>query len=238
MNRQAMLDKVNARWILAGGVLVGLVAAVLLLPVQEWIRDVLAWTAANRRTAWVAFAAIYVICCVCFVPALPLTLAAGAIFGLGVGTLLVSVASTLGAFCAFWIGRTVARDWVGRKIQGWPRFRALDRAVQARGFWIVLLTRLSPAFPFVLLNYAYGLTSVRPVAYFFASWIGMLPATVAYVYAGSLAADVSQAVAGGSSTGRAGWVLLALGLVATIAVTILVTRTARGFLDRELKAEA
>jgi uncharacterized membrane protein YdjX (TVP38/TMEM64 family) len=213
------------------------IVLVLLLPVRDAIGAALAWSEANREVAWLAFVVLYVLATVCFVPGVPLTLAAGAIFGLGVGAVLVSVGSTLGATAAFFVGRTIARDWVSARIAAWPRFRALDRAVGSRGFWVVLLTRLSPAFPFFLLNYAFGLTAVKPREYVLGSWLGMMPATVAYVYAGTLAASVSQALAGKAQVGAAGWVLLAVGLAATIAVTVLVTRVAGGYLAREIAAQ-
>lgn len=210
------------------------VVVAVTLPLQQWLRAAIDWTAANREVAGVAFVAMYVVATVAFVPGLPLTLAAGAIFGVGYGSVLVSIGSTLGATAAFFAGRTVARDWVRRRIAAWPRFVAVDRAVESRGFLVVLLTRLSPLFPFFLLNYAYGVTAARPRDYVLGSWLGMMPATVAYVYAGSLAADVSQALAGEAQLGSTGWLLLGLGLLATIAVTVLVTRVARGFLEREI----
>jgi uncharacterized membrane protein YdjX (TVP38/TMEM64 family) len=208
------------------------------LPVAAWMRAALDWTAANREVAWLAFIALYVVATVCFLPGLPLTLAAGAIFGVAAGTALVSVGSTVGATAAFFIGRTVARDWVGRRIAAWPRFRAVDRAVASRGFWVVLLMRLSPALPFFLLNYAFGITAVKAREYVLGSWLGMLPATLAYVYAGSIAANLGQALAGKVELGATGWVLLGLGLAATVTVTVLVTRLARGYLDREIATEA
>jgi hypothetical protein len=216
--------------------LLAVVLALLLwrLPVAQLVRDALDWTAANREVAWIAFVALYVVATVCFVPGLPLTLAAGAIFGVAAGTALVSVGSTLGATAAFFVGRTVARRWVTHRIEGWPRFRAVDRAVAARGFWIVLLMRLSPVLPFFLLNYVFGVTAVKPREYVLGSWLGMLPATLAYVYAGSVAANLGQALAGKAEVGTAGWVLLAIGLVATVTVAVLVTRLARSYLEREL----
>jgi uncharacterized membrane protein YdjX (TVP38/TMEM64 family) len=78
---------------------------------------------------------------------------------------------------------------------------------------------------------------VKPREYVLGSWLGMMPATVAYVYAGTLAASVSQALAGKAQVGAAGWVLLAVGLAATIAVTVLVTRVAGGYLAREIAAQ-
>jgi len=216
--------------------IVALAAAALLLPVKDWLHAALTWTAQHRETSWCAFIALYVVAAVCLVPGLILTLAAGAIFGVPDGIALVSVGSVAGATAAFFIGRTFAREWISRRIEAWPRFRALDRALRERGFWIVLLTRMSPAFPFNLLNYAYGVTAVRPRDYIIGSWVGMFPATVLYVYAGSAAASVSQAVAGRVHTGASGVVLLCLGLAATLAVTVLVTRLARRELDRELAA--
>lgn len=218
-------------WLLLAAVLIG---AALTLPLQQWFRAAIEWTATHREVAGVAFVALYVVATVAFVPGLPLTLAAGAIFGVGYGSVLVSIGSTLGATAAFFAGRTVAREWVRQRIAGWPRFVAVDRAVESRGFFVVLLTRLSPLFPFFLLNYAYGVTAARPRDYVLGSWLGMMPATIAYVYAGSLAADVSQALAGEAELGSTGWLLVGLGLAATVAVTVLVTRVARGFLEREI----
>ncbi len=227
----------SRRAVLLLALLCAALAAVLLLPVRDALAAALAWSEANREVAWLAFILLYVIATVCFVPGTPLTLAAGAIFGLGTGAVLVSAGSTLGATAAFFVGRTIARDWVSARIAAWPKFHALDRAVGARGFWIVLLTRLSPAFPFFLVNYAFGITAVKPREYVLGSWLGMMPATVAYVYAGTLAASVSQALAGKAQVGASGWVLLGVGLVATIAVTVLVTRVASGYLAREIAAQ-
>jgi uncharacterized membrane protein YdjX (TVP38/TMEM64 family) len=222
------------RLLIATAVLVVLILAAIFLPVTDGLRTALAWTARHREVAWLAFIVLYVLATVCLLPGLILTIAAGAIFGLTRGVVLVSVASVLGATAAFFIGRTVAREWISRRIRAWPRFGALDRALGIRGFWIVLLTRLSPVFPFNLLNYAYGITAVRPRDYILASWLGMIPGTVLYVYAGSAAASLTQALSGNVQTGTGGRVLLWVGLAATVAVTWLVTRLARHQLDREL----
>ena len=224
----------NSRNILVLIVLAAVAVAAWLLPLRDWLAAAVTWTANNRDVAGAAFVGLYVLATVCFLPGLPLTLAAGAIFGVTTGSVLVSIGSTLGATAAFFLGRTIGRDWISRRIAAWPRFQAVDRAVESRGFLIVLLTRLSPAFPFFLLNYAYGVTAVRPREYILGSWLGMMPATIAYVYAGSLAASVTQALSGNVELGVTSWALLGAGLVATIAVTVLVTRIARGFLEREI----
>jgi uncharacterized membrane protein YdjX (TVP38/TMEM64 family) len=175
----------------------------------------------------VAFVAGYAIATVAFVPGSLLTLAAGAIFGLGKGTALVLVAATLGASAAFLVSRYAARGLVERRLAGNERFAAIDRAIGTEGRKIVLLLRLSPVFPFNLLNYALGLTRVRFADYLVAS-IGMLPGTLLYVYYGKVAGDVAR-LAGGAAVprGAAYYGFVALGLVATVVVTTLVTRTAR-----------
>jgi uncharacterized membrane protein YdjX (TVP38/TMEM64 family) len=209
-------------------------AAASYFPLQAMLARSLAWTATHRQLAGPLFVALYVLATVLLVPGVALTLAGGAIFGTIQGVALVSVASVLGATAAFCLGRTVARRWISARVDAWPRFRALNGALAERGFWIVLLTRLSPAFPYVLLNYAYGITQVSPRQYVLGSWLGMFPATLTYVYAGATAADVAQALAGHTSLGAGRWVLLGIGLIATVAATVLVTRIARRHLQQEL----
>jgi len=179
--------------------------------------------------AWgvVLFVLLYVAATVLFLPGWILTLGAGAVFGLGRGIVIVSLSATLGATAAFLVGRYLAREWVARKIEGNPRFRAIDQAVAREGWKIVGLTRLSPVFPFNLLNYAFGLTRVSIRDYVLASWIGMLPGTAMYVYLGSLAGTLAAASAGRGERAPAEWALYAVGLLATVAVTVYVTRVAR-----------
>ncbi len=224
----------RARALIAAVLLVLLAAAACLLPVEHWLRLALTWTKAHRDSASLPFFLLYVAVIVCLLPEFVLTLAAGAIFGFTRGTVLVSFASITGATAAFLIGRTLARDWVSRRIEAWPRFRALDRALGSRGFWVVLLTRLSPAFPYNLLNYGYSITAVRPRDYIIGSWIGMLPGTVLYVYAGSAAASLSKVLAGKVHIGGPDHVLLWTGLAGTVAVTLLIAHVAHRALRREL----
>jgi uncharacterized membrane protein YdjX (TVP38/TMEM64 family) len=186
-----------------------------------------AWVQAQGALGPAVFVAGYAAAVVAFVPGSILTLAAGAIFGLGWGTLYVLVAATLGSALAFLVARYVARGAVEQRLAGNPKLAAIDRAIGAEGRKIVLLLRLSPAFPFNVLNYALGLTRVRFADYLIAS-VGMLPGTLLYVYSGKLAGDVA-ALAGGAAPARGAgyYALLAVGLAATLLVTILVTRTAR-----------
>src|SRR5262245_51294196 len=103
----------------------------------------------------------YVVATVAFIPGSLLTGASGYLFGLVYGTLYTFVGATLGSSAAFLVARYLARGWVERKIAGNPRFAAIDRAVGKEGLKIVVLLRLSPVFPFNLLNYSLGLTRVR-----------------------------------------------------------------------------
>jgi uncharacterized membrane protein YdjX (TVP38/TMEM64 family) len=174
-----------------------------------------------------AFIAGYAIAVVAFIPGSALTLASGAIFGVGKGTVLVFAAALLGSTAAFLIARHLARSAIEKRISGDARFAAIDRAIGGEGRKIVFLLRLSPIFPFNLLNYGLGLTQVRLVDYVVAG-IGMLPGTLLYVYLGS-AAGQAVAAAGGAAPGRspAEWALFGVGLAATVVVTLTVTRIAR-----------
>jgi len=186
----------------------------------EWVQGLGAW-------APIAFVAGYVLAAIAFVPGALLTLGGGAIFGLARGTLYVFVAASLGACAAFLIARYAARELVERKLATDARFAAIDRAVAREGRKIVFLLRLSPLFPYNLLNYALGLTNVSFLDYALGCF-GMLPGTFLYVYSGKVAGDVAAAAAGVSpSRGAAEYAMVVVGLLATIAVTALITRAAR-----------
>ena len=123
------------------------------------------------------------------------------------------------------------------KIVGNEKFKAIDEAVGTEGWKIVLLTRLSPIFPFNLLNYAFGLTKVSLKHYFFASWVGMIPGTIMYVYVGSLAGDLAKLGAGQRTRTTGEWILYGVGLLATLGVTVFVTRIARKALAARVPSE-
>lgn len=216
--------------VLVAAGIAALLAASRYFNVQELLRRSLDWVAGLGPAGVLAFVAIYVLACVFMLPGSVLTLGAGAVYGVVEGSAIVSVAATLGATAAFLVGRYLARGRVARMIEGNDRFRAIDRAVGREGWKIVGLTRLSPAFPFNLLNYAYGITSVSLRDYFLASWVGMLPGTVMYVYLGSLAGSLATLDGQGGGRTTAQWALYVVGLLATVAVTVYVTRIARAAL--------
>ena len=184
--------------------------------------DILKWIESLGYIGGIAFIATYILSTVVFIPATILTLGAGVVFGVVWGSLYVFVGATLGAIAAFLIGRYLARDWIGKKIEGNQKFVAIDQAVAHSGFKIVLLARLSPLFPFNLLNYAFGITGVSFKEYALAS-IGMLPATVMYVYIGSIAGDVARIGSKDQSTDAIKWGIRIIGFIATVAVTVYTT---------------
>jgi uncharacterized membrane protein YdjX (TVP38/TMEM64 family) len=191
---------------------------------SEWVREL-------GPLGPLAFIAGYGAAAVTFFPAVSLTLAAGAIFGLGRGVLFVMIGATLGAALAFLCGRYVARRFVEHLLQRHPKLAAIDRAVESQGLRLVFLLRLSPAVPYVLLNYALGLSRVRFLDYIAGS-IGMLPAVTMYVYTGKVAGDLASLASGAvAPQGATYYSLLGLGFVATVAVTIVVTRIARRAID-------
>jgi uncharacterized membrane protein YdjX (TVP38/TMEM64 family) len=203
---------------------------------QQALQQSLAWVDSQGPLAPLAFILIYNFATVLLIPGSVLTLGSGILFGPVWGAIYVLLAATLGATSAFWIGRNFARDWVSRQIAKYPKFAAIDRAVAQEGFKIVTLTRLSPLFPFNLLNYAFGITQVSLRDYVFGS-IGMVPGTILYVYLGSLLG--SLAMIGGKTTAdpqtmALQWGLKIVGLIATVAVSVYVTRIAKRALDESI----
>ena len=230
----------RAKTIVSILIAVGVVAALILggkqlsgavLRFAAWVQGLGVWGP-------LVFILGYAVATVAFAPAFLLTLAAGVIFGLVKGTIVTFLGATLGASLAFLVARYGARRMIEKKIEGNVKFAAIDRAVAKEGFKIVALLRLSPLFPFNLLNYALGLTRVRFLDYFLAC-VAMIPGTILYVYygtaAGSLAAVASGA--GGGSQGATQWVSLGIGLVATLVVTTFITRLASRALRAELEPE-
>jgi uncharacterized membrane protein YdjX (TVP38/TMEM64 family) len=211
-------------------VVAGLIAAGRFLPLKDWFDAALAWAGGLGYWGPGIVVALYVVACVLFLPGSVLTIGAGLIFGFWIGIVTVSLGATLGACAAFWVGRTVGRGWVAKKIAGNAKFAALDEAVGREGFKIVLLTRLSPVFPFNLLNFAFGLTRVNFRNYALASWIGMLPGTVMYVYIGSAARSLAEARNRPRTLGEE--IFIWAGLAVTVVVAVLVARIARRALEQ------
>ncbi len=180
----------------------------------------------------IALILIYIIATVGMIPGTLLTVGAGALFGLWIGVLAVVIGSNLGAIAAFLLGRTLMHGWTEAIVARSPNIAVLDRAVAQQGFRIVMLTRLSPLFPFNLLNYAFGMTSVSFRDYVVASAVGMLPGTILYVYLGAAAGSLAKLTteAEGNVASRL-W--FAIGLVITLVLTVYLHRLAHTALARQ-----
>lgn len=226
----------KAGWLLRAAVAVALVAVLLLFGrrVAGYLPEFSAWVDGLGVWGPVVFVLGYTVATVAFIPGSLLTLAGGAIFGLAEGTALVFAGASLGATAAFLASRYMVRGAIERRVAAEPHFAAIDRAVGREGFKIVLLLRLTPVVPFVLLNYALGLTRVKLRDYVLA-FSGMLPATLLYVYYGKVVGDLAEiAAGGGGERGWETWVFTGVGLAATIAVITVVTRIARRALREEV----
>ena len=211
---------------LLGGL--ALLAALVAIGSQAgaYVDDFRAWVDGLGPAGPIVYGVVYAIAVVAAAPASLLTIAAGAAFGVWTGAVVVYVGAVVGSTVAFLIARYFARDAVARRIAGRESFAAIDRAVGEEGLKIVFLLRLSPVFPFNLLNYALGVTGVRLRDYVIGA-LGMIPGTFLYVYIGSLTTEVAAA-ASGAEQGRI--VLNVVGFLATLVVTVLVARIARNAL--------
>ncbi len=211
------------KWVALGAGVAALFVAWRLLPLNDWLREFQDWISGLGPLGGVLYGLAYVAAALLFVPGILLTLGAGYIFGLAWGVVLVSIASTAAAALAFLIARYIARSRVEKLARGNEKFRAIDNAIGENGWKVVGLLRLSPLIPFSISNYLYGLTAVRFLPFVLASWLGMLPATFLYVYLGAAGKSVGEG--GGRSPWE--WALLGAGLLATVAVTVILTRLAR-----------
>ncbi|PKU83328.1 uncharacterized protein LOC110115726 isoform X3 [Dendrobium catenatum] len=179
-------------------------------------------------TGYALFVAVYAGLEILAIPAIPLTMSAGLLFGTLTGTIIVSISGTVAAAVAFLIARYFARERILKLVEGNKKFLAIDKAIGENGFRVVTLLRLSPLLPFSIGNYLYGLTSVKFFPYVLGSWLGMLPGTWAYVSAGAFGRAIIQdesdiGIPGGSNQ----FLTLGLGLLATALAAAYVTRLAK-----------
>lgn len=220
-----MAEAKNRRIRLPALLVAAAVITIWVLPISHLLKLLQSWIESLGSLAPIGYVLLYVVTTVFLIPGSLLTLGAGGIFGFWKGFAVVFAGANLGAVCAFWLTRTFLRERVAQWAAANPKFAALDRAIGREGFKMVLLARLSPIFPFTLLNYLLGLTTVRMSSYVLANLIGMLPGTFLYVYLGVTARDAIGA--GSGSVGKWQLALRIAGLLATVAVVVLITRTAK-----------
>ena len=201
----------------------------------SWFEPLMGWL--RTPLGGVVFIPLYAIWVTLLLPGVWASMLAGALYGTWWGSLIVFVGACLGAEAAFLLGRSWLRDWTSKRLTQFPKLQAVERAVSREGLKLVLLTRLSPAFPFSLLNLAYGLSEVSLRDYNI-GLIGILPGTVLFCALGALAGDVARF--GDVLTGEASaeaWILRVVGVLATVAVVWLVGRAAqRALADEQMKS--
>ncbi len=231
--------KTPVKWISIALIVLAIFLFMQTLPVGRAIEAMQGWIAGLGAWGPIVFALIYLVATVMLAPGFLLTVAAGAIFGLVRGTIAVSIGSTVGVAMAFLIARYFAREKVSEYVKSSPKFNAIDKAIGEGGWKIVALLRLSPAVPFNLQNYAYGLTSIRFWTCVLTSWFFMLPGTFMYVYLGKAVGIAAFTATGAGREKTIGeWALLGLGLIATVVVTVYVTRLATKAIKQRTRIEA
>src|SRR5258706_4584080 len=206
--------------------LAGVYGGFQVLPLRAWFAQFESYVQSLGAIGPVVVVLCYILGTVLLIPGSAITIGSGTLFGLQTGFIVVVLGANLGALCSFLLARGFLREKVAGWAAGNAKFRSLDQAIGKQGFKMVLLTRLSPVFPFVLLNYFLGLTAVRTGAYALANLLGMLPATLLFVYIGAAARDAIAGRLDGTAD-LYQQMLKYLGLLATLAVVVIVTRMAR-----------
>jgi uncharacterized membrane protein YdjX (TVP38/TMEM64 family) len=205
-------------------------ARYLLRVTLEWIDNLGPW-----KPFW--FVLTYIVACLTFFPGFILTMGGGILFGIIEGTLYVSIGATIGAGAAFLLSRYVARDWVISKFADNIKFRAIDDAVASDGWKIVSLVRLSPVFPFIPMNFVFGLTSIPFWHFVAATWFSIIPVTALFVYLGTLMGDIASLGTQPIAAGKTKWIVTGVGIVTTVIVSVLISRIARKALSNRLPDE-
>ena len=227
-SRSAPVKSWSWKWIAAGVLAAALIAAWILLPIKEWVGWFRGWIAELGPWGALMFAGVYIVATVLLVPVSVLTIVAGLAFGLGWGFALVVFSATIGATLAFLVSRYLVHDRVKILVETRPRFKAVNVAVSKEGWKIVALLRLSPWVPFNLQNYFYGITDIKLLHYVPATFVGIMPGTMLYVYLGA-----AGTAASGEGHGPLEWGFFAAGLIATLMVVFWVTKKAKEILAQK-----
>jgi uncharacterized membrane protein YdjX (TVP38/TMEM64 family) len=193
----------------------------------EFLHHSMEWIEKSGWIGVVWFIVLYTLTCVIFLPGSVLTVGAGAVYGFWFSTALVTISSTVGAVVNFLTSRYLARSWMQRNLGHSARFRALEKAVSTEGWRMILISRMSPIVPHSLVSYAAGLIRISFWRFTFASFLGFLPPSAAYTYVGAMVGKALRTSAGAAPHDPVIWTFYCLGLVATLAVTVLTTRIAR-----------
>ena len=220
------------KWIALGLALILISVAISFLPVGQWVKSFTDWVRHLGLAGAFVFIGVYALAAVLFLPGAIFTIAAGLVYGIVGGTAVALVGATLGAGLAFLAGRYLLRQRIENAFKKNKKFAAIDRAIGKQGWKIVGLLRLSPLIAFNVSNYFYGVTSIAFWPYLLASFIGIIPGTLLYAYLGAIG---QAGLGGGGKKGHSPleWTFLGVGLLATIGVTVYVSRLAKKALQEK-----
>jgi uncharacterized membrane protein YdjX (TVP38/TMEM64 family) len=208
---------------------------------HSWLHHVVNWMHVVQDAGpwgWALFIVLYALCCLLFIPGSILTISAGAIYGFWFGSALVLVGNGLGSVMSLLITRLFMRDWVAGKIAKHPRLKAIEKAVAEDDWRLVFLTRLSPIMPFSLINYSLGLTKISPWRFLLATELGAIPATLVYVYIGTLMGSLAKIGPDLKAHRPIEWIFQGVGLLVAIGVTIYVTRLATRAVNQRVESKS
>ncbi len=228
MSEIAMSDtnkKESSPWIKRGiylSLFVGLLILYRFLPLNEWITTFRIWVQDLGALGWIISILGYAIASFVLIPGALLTITAGIAFGLW-GFFIVVAGATIGAGMSFLAARYLFRNSVEKSLSKKPLFNAINEAIKEEGWKVVGLMRFSPAMPFSLQNWLFGVTAVKFIPYILATFFGIMPGTLLYVWIGSIGANA----AAGSETSTAKLVFLIIGILATLIVTVFIGKKAK-----------
>jgi uncharacterized membrane protein YdjX (TVP38/TMEM64 family) len=203
------------------------------IPFLDWWPQIMQWIHGLGLLGPFVFILFQVIGTILFVPAIVFGIGAAWVYGFWQAVAITLVSTAISAMVVFYISRYWARGWVARRTAANPKYAAIDEAVGRQGWKIVLLTRLSPGFPFTLLNYALGVTRVTPSAFFFGTAVGMAPRTMVHVYAGVFGSSLASLGVEDAGPSVVNMIMIAVGAVVTILATVYIARIVRKTLEEE-----
>jgi uncharacterized membrane protein YdjX (TVP38/TMEM64 family) len=222
--------KTYRKWIVLGLGVILLLVTISFLPVGAWVKSFSGWIRHLGLAGAFIFIGAYAIAALLFLPGAIFTIGAGLVYGIAGGTAVALAGATLGAALAFLVARYLLRKRIEKFAKTNKKFGAIDEAIGKQGWKIVGLLRLSPLIPFNISNYFYGITSIGFWPYLLASCLGMLPGTLLYAYLGAVG---RAGLAGGKKSYSAlEWAFFGIGLLATIGVTVFVSRLASNALKQ------
>lgn len=192
-----------------------------------YMQKLLMWLQLTGPESVVIFALVFTIATLILIPASPLAAVSGFLYGPILGTLVTSSAGLISATIAFLISRHFLNKRINRWINKHPRVKAINSAVGADGFRVVFLLRLASVLPFIPLSYLLGISDIKIRTYAFATWLGLFPGTLMYVFLGSLVTNVSQFLEEAKTASYSSGVITAAGVLVIIIVMIIITRGAR-----------